>query len=106
MGYSNEHEFNRMDQEFCAAEDRIADREERSSEQVGVRDQKHTPGPWNTSDIPMEEEQFPTCQDCGFVFYDEETQGIIRQVKYQQDICKRILGYIPGWDEAVKRGLV
>ena len=52
------------------------------------------------------DERFPTCQDCGYTFYDEDTLSLIREVKREQALCKRILGYIPGYEEAVKKGLI
>jgi NADH pyrophosphatase NudC (nudix superfamily) len=60
----------------------------------------------STDIIDHHDERFPTCEDCGHVFYDEWTLAIIAEVKREQAQCKQILGYTPTYSEAVEKGLV
>jgi Zn-finger protein len=55
--------------------------------------------------MPADEGRFASCNDCGFVHYDEWTQEIMREVQREQSQCKQILGYLPTYQEAVKKGL-
>jgi transcription initiation factor TFIIIB Brf1 subunit/transcription initiation factor TFIIB len=57
---------------------------------------------WNAE---TDEGAWPSCNDCGFVQYDEWTLSIQREVKQEQAECKRVLGYVPDYPEAVKLGL-
>jgi len=54
--------------------------------------------------MPADEGAFASCNDCGFVLYDDWTLEIIAEVKREQAICKRVLGHIPTFEEAVKKG--
>jgi hypothetical protein len=55
---------------------------------------------------PADEGSFPNCPDCGFTDYDEGTLQLMAEVQREQGICKRALGYVPSYAEAVERGLI
>ena len=57
---------------------------------------------WN----PADEGSFPSCNDCGFVQYDEYTLALQAEVQREQKVCKQILGYTPSYNEAVEKGLI
>jgi hypothetical protein len=52
------------------------------------------------------EDHFPDCEDCGFTQYDEETLALQREVQREQAEIKEILGYVPTYHEAAKKGLI
>jgi hypothetical protein len=45
------------------------------------------------------------CEFCGFTKYDEWTLAIQAEVKREQAECKRVLGFVPDYEEARRRGL-
>jgi len=55
--------------------------------------------------IPPDEGAWAECNDCGHTFYDAETLALMREVQREQANCKRILGHVPSYAEARKRGL-
>lgn len=57
-------------------------------------------------EIVQHEDRFPQCENCGFTQYDEETLALQREVQREQAECKAILGYIPSFREALKKGLI
>ena len=56
---------------------------------------------WNPED---EEGGWPSCNDCGFVLYDAWTLEIQAEVKREQAHAKRVLGYVPTYQEAREKG--
>jgi predicted nucleic-acid-binding Zn-ribbon protein len=54
--------------------------------------------------MPADEGAFAACNDCGFTDYDEDTLALIAEVKREQAVCKRTLGYIPTFQEAFEKG--
>ena len=56
--------------------------------------------------VDGDEGRFPTCDECGYVQYDEETLALIAEVKREQATCREILGYTPTYEEAVSKGLI
>ena len=55
--------------------------------------------------MPADEGQFASCNDCGFTQYDQWTLDLQAEVKREQELCKRILGYVPDYKEAKAKGL-
>jgi len=55
--------------------------------------------------IPADEGMFGSCNDCGCVFYDEDILALQREVLREQAQCKRVLGYVPTYQEALEKGL-
>lgn len=55
--------------------------------------------------MPEDEGQFASCNECGFLHRDEWTKEIMREVQIEQARCKQVLGYVPTYPEAVKKGL-
>lgn len=60
----------------------------------------------NSADMkPEDEGSWPECNDCGFVQYDEATLQLQSEVRREQRTAKEVLGYVPSYQEAVKKGL-
>jgi transcription initiation factor TFIIIB Brf1 subunit/transcription initiation factor TFIIB len=55
---------------------------------------------------PEDEGSWPSCNDCGFVIYDEQTLSLQAEVRREQALCKQILGYVPTFEEAIEKGLI
>jgi hypothetical protein len=56
--------------------------------------------------IPQDEEgRWAHCEFCGHTQYDEWTLAIQAEVKREQANCRRVLGYVPPYDVARRRGL-
>ena len=48
---------------------------------------------------------FAACNDCGFTAYDEDTLALIAEVQREQKQARQILGYVPTYEDAVRKGL-
>lgn len=58
-----------------------------------------------SADVNLADEgKWAECNDCGFVKYDAYTLALIAEVKREQAICKKRLGYIPTYAEARRNG--
>lgn len=55
--------------------------------------------------MPADEGSFASCNDCGFTQYDQWTLEIRAEVQREQSQCKKILGYVPSYQEAREKGL-
>jgi transcription initiation factor TFIIIB Brf1 subunit/transcription initiation factor TFIIB len=56
----------------------------------------------NSTDVVGREGQFPVCEDCGHVQYDEDTLALQREVQREQQHAKQILGYVPKYEDWLK----
>ena len=54
---------------------------------------------------PPNEGRWADCNECGFIEYDAETLALQNEVRREQAQAKQILGYVPSYREAVKKGL-